>query len=83
MPVRQCRLHYLDRLDFERHDVTAGSRQLEHVIPQVALHRPSIDPHDLSAPLVELRPQRAARRNLNPSWSSSEGRQGLSVVETR
>ena len=83
MPLRQRGLHHLDRLDLELHEVTAGSRQLEHFLPQVALHRPSIDPHHLAGALVEVRAKRATRPNLKPVWSSSEGRQGLSVVETQ
>lgn len=54
MTLSQSRLHHLDRLDLELHEVTAWGRQLEHVSTQVTLQRPSIDPHNVRAPLVKL-----------------------------
>ncbi|GAA1829330.1 hypothetical protein GCM10009812_22350 [Nocardioides marinus] len=83
MPSSQRRLHHLDRLDLEPDHVPTGRRQLEHVAPKLPLHRPPIDPHELCAPLVEVRAQRATRpQNLNPRWSSSEERQRRASVET-
>ena len=47
MPSSKRRLHHLDRLDLELDEVPTGSRQLEHVSPQLPLHGPPIDPHHL------------------------------------
>ena len=83
VPGGQPRLHDLDRLHVELDALPARGRQLEHVGPQPPLHRPPVHPHDLGFLLVEVRAKRAARPISLGRWSSSEGRQGLSVVGTR
>lgn len=95
MPIRQSGLHHLDRLDLELHDVATRGGQLEDVTTQVMPHRPPIDTHHLAGPEAgRVRPNRwsssdraiygrSSRDETILRRSSSEGRQGLSVVETR
>ena len=82
MTLRQSRIHHLDRLDLELHDVATRGGQLEHLTTQGTLHRPPINPHHLSGRLVEVRAKRATRPDLNPRWSSSDERQRGASVET-
>ena len=85
MAFGQTRLHHLDGLDLELCDFATRGGQFEHLSAQVTLHCPPIDTHHLAV-LPTGRDRQSGWSRSDPaiySWSSSEGRQGLSVVETQ